>query len=80
MKEYLIEDEPTFKGRYKEGFATDFLVDRGIEFIESAVNNDQPFALVISIPDPHGKSTYKLCFCHNLQSIFVHLLIIHCYS
>jgi hypothetical protein len=49
-----MDAEGNFVGNYKEHFATDFLMDRGIEFIESAVDNSDPFALVLSIPDPHG--------------------------
>lgn len=49
-----MDSEGRFQGAYKEHFATDFLMDRGIEFIESAAGKDDPFALVLSIPDPHG--------------------------
>jgi len=55
VQEYTINGEGNFEGRYDENFATDFIVNRGIEFIDSAVSKDQPFALVLSIPDPHGK-------------------------
>jgi len=52
--EYEMDGEENFESRYNEHFATDFLVNRGMEFIENATNNDDPFALVLSIPDPHS--------------------------
>jgi hypothetical protein len=64
---YTIHDEGKFVGRYDEHFSTDFLVDRGIEFIESAVANEQPFALTLSIPDPHGE--YHIWRCYGDQQI-----------
>lgn len=36
----------------EKSFATDFLIDRGIDFIKE--NKEGPFSLYISIPDPHG--------------------------
>lgn len=36
----------------EKSYATDFLVDKGIEFIEN--NKNHPFSLYLSIPDPHG--------------------------
>uniref|UniRef100_A0A7S3Q4M0 Sulfatase N-terminal domain-containing protein n=1 Tax=Chaetoceros debilis TaxID=122233 RepID=A0A7S3Q4M0_9STRA len=54
MAGYSIEDEWRFEGRESKHFTTDFLVDRGIEFIQRSVNKKEPFAMVLSIPDPHG--------------------------
>ena len=34
----------------EEHFSTDFLFDRGIDFIREQVSKDKPFALVLSIP------------------------------
>ncbi len=36
----------------EKSYATDFLVDKGIEFIQK--NKKHPFSLYLSIPDPHG--------------------------
>ena len=36
----------------EKSFTTDFLVDKGIEFMDR--NKEKPFSLYISIPDPHG--------------------------
>lgn len=36
----------------EKSYATDFLVDKGIEFMEK--NKQHPFSLYLSIPDPHG--------------------------
>ena len=54
MAGYSIEDEWRFEGRESKHFTTDFLVDRGIEFMQRSVNKKEPFAMVLSIPDPHG--------------------------
>lgn len=51
-----MSEEANFAGRLNEHFSTDFLMDRGIEFIEGAVSDEKPFALMISFPDPHCKS------------------------
>jgi hypothetical protein len=56
MEVYEISAEEKFAGRLNRHFSTDFLMDRGIEFIESAASEEKPFALVISFPDPHGES------------------------
>lgn len=56
-----------FKNTLDENFTTDFLFKRGIEFIKREKDTDKPFALMLSIPDPHGphdvrepyKSMYK---------------------
>jgi len=60
VKEYEIEGEENFEGSEKQHFATDFLTDRGIEFMEKAARNNKPFALVLSIPDPHSKCTLSI--------------------
>ena len=60
VQEYDIDGEGNFEGSQKEHFATDFLMDRGIEFMEKAATKDKPFALVLSIPDPHGKCTSSI--------------------
>uniref|UniRef100_A0A7S3Q400 ShKT domain-containing protein n=1 Tax=Chaetoceros debilis TaxID=122233 RepID=A0A7S3Q400_9STRA len=54
MVGYEIEDEWRFAGRQSEHFTTDYLIDRGIDFMKTSVNRNDPFAMVISIPDPHG--------------------------
>ncbi len=41
----------------EKSFATDFLADRTIEFIEA--NRDQPFCYMLSLPDPHGPDTVR---------------------
>jgi len=54
MAGYTIEDEWKFEGKQSENFTTDYLVDRGIEFMKSSIDTNEPFAMVLSIPDPHG--------------------------
>jgi arylsulfatase A-like enzyme len=41
----------------EKSFATDFLTDRTIEFIEQ--NREQPFCYMLSLPDPHGPDTVR---------------------
>lgn len=38
-----------------EIYTTDFFVNRGIEYIESKANQEDPFALFLSLVDPHGR-------------------------
>jgi len=45
------------KGADEESFATDWLTDRTIEFVDE--NKDKPFAYMVSIPDPHGPDTVR---------------------
>ncbi len=45
------------EGADEESFATDWLTDRTIEFIDE--HQDEPFAYMVSIPDPHGPDTVR---------------------
>ena len=47
---YNSETQEKFKNSMEENFSTDFLVDRGIDFIREMSSQDKPFALMISIP------------------------------
>jgi arylsulfatase A-like enzyme len=53
-KAYEFKKQKRFQDKEDKHFTTDFLFDRGIEFMESARLSGQPFASVLSIPDPHG--------------------------
>ena len=44
-------------GADEESFATDWLTDRCIDFIDD--HRDEPFAYMLSIPDPHGPDTVR---------------------
>ncbi len=44
-------------GADEKTFATDFLVDRAIEFMASS--KSKPFCLMLSLPDPHGPNTVR---------------------
>lgn len=44
-------------GADETSFATDWLTDRTLEFIEA--NRQSPFCYVVSIPDPHGPNTVR---------------------
>jgi arylsulfatase A-like enzyme len=54
MEGYTIDDKQKFEGKEDKHFTTDYLFDRGIESMKRAKERDQPFAFVLSIPDPHG--------------------------
>lgn len=45
------------KGADKTSFATDWLTDRTIDFIDE--HREEPFAYMVSIPDPHGPDTVR---------------------
>jgi arylsulfatase A-like enzyme len=66
----VTEAGPRVKARNKKGkpaysvegadensFATDFLTDRAIEFIEE--RSGEPFCYMVSYPDPHGPDTVR---------------------
>ena len=44
-------------GADEESFATDWLMNRTIDFIDE--HKDSPFAYMVSIPDPHGPDTVR---------------------
>jgi arylsulfatase A-like enzyme len=56
---YEFKKQTKFEGIEDKHFTTDFLFDRGIEFIESATSKGQPFASVLSIPDPHSPNEVR---------------------
>jgi len=66
----LTDDGPRVKARNAKGkpsygvagadeqsFATDWLADRAIEFIDA--HADEPFCYMLSLPDPHGPDTVR---------------------
>ena len=40
-------------GKANEGYTTDFITNRAIEFINNQKDSKSPFALMLSFPDPH---------------------------
>ncbi|MBT5169429.1 MAG: sulfatase-like hydrolase/transferase [Opitutales bacterium] len=44
-------------GADEKSYATDFLMDRSIDFIRA--NKDKPFCVMMSLPDPHGPNTVR---------------------
>ncbi|MCB1230438.1 MAG: sulfatase [Verrucomicrobiae bacterium] len=53
------KDHPTYsvEGADETSFATDWLVDRTIEFIDD--HKAEPFCYMVAIPDPHGPDTVR---------------------
>jgi len=45
------------KGADAKSFATDFLCDKAVEFIEA--NKGRPFSYMVSLPDPHGPNSVR---------------------
>ncbi len=74
MKGFLMGELDQLQGPQKDHYTTDYLIDRGIEFMKRSVQKDEPFAMVISIPDPHG--TYGF---HSVLFNFVPSLIFDLY-
>ncbi len=50
-----------------ETFATDFLTDRVIEFIDQSKTD--PFLAVVSYPDPHGPNTVRTPYDHRFDDL-----------
>ena len=42
------------QNKVNDAYAADFLFSRGIDFMTRQIESDKQFALMISIPDPHG--------------------------
>lgn len=53
------ESEAKFKDTMEKNYATDFLMDKGIEVIDNALKQGLPFAVMISIPDPHSPNVVR---------------------
>jgi len=68
VQEYGIDAESKFAGNLDKHYATDFLFDRGIDDIQRALDSNQTFAMVLSIPDPHSpnqvRPPYRTQFDH----------------
>ena len=73
VKHFVNEQDffENYGGPYKqkEHYATDFLIDRGMEFIDTAAKQNKPFALMISIPDPHSPNENRPPYRAKYQSI-----------
>ncbi len=70
MKEYEFnEARNLFEGVEDKHFTTDYLFDRGIDFIEKAKERSQPFAMVLSIPDPHSPNDVRQPY----QNMYTHM-------
>ncbi len=56
---YVYKERDKFKEKEATHFTTDYLFDRSIEFMETAKSKEQPFAYVLSIPDPHAPNEVR---------------------
>jgi arylsulfatase A-like enzyme len=82
------EAEYKYIGEEDKHFATDFLFDRGIEFMDKAQEQDESFAFVLSIPDPHVPNDVRPPYWVSERYIFlinitigkIHLTILVHYS
>jgi arylsulfatase A-like enzyme len=73
---YTIADEGKFEGNLEQHFGTDFLFDRGIDDIDEALNENKNFAIMLSIPDPHGKCSDDFMTMISMQAKFTNWLIL----
>lgn len=51
----------------EKSYATDFLMDRSLDFIRK--NKDRPFCLMLSIPDPHGPNQVREPYWDKYRSM-----------
>ena len=63
MPDYGLE------GADEETFATDFLTDRAIDYINSPRDESQPFLLFLSYPDPHGPNSVRAPYDHRFDEL-----------
>ncbi len=59
VKARNAKGEPTYAvdGADEKSFATDYLADKAVAFIQK--HKDRPFCLMLSLPDPHGPNTVR---------------------
>ena len=62
LKVYEWGEKNLFKGKEEQHYTTDFIFDRGIDFMGDAVEKDEAFALVLSVPDPHSPNQVRAPF------------------
>jgi len=48
-----------FRGKEEKTYATDFLFKKAIKFMNRQIRKEQHFALMLSIPDPHGPNDVR---------------------
>jgi len=53
------KDKWKYRGREKKHYATDFLTDRAIDYIAKRKDRLNPFALMLSLPDPHNPTNVR---------------------
>jgi len=56
---YTYPDRDKVKGSLKNAYATDFLFNKAFKFIKGQIKEDRHFALMLSIPDPHGPNIIR---------------------
>jgi len=56
---YDFFQEELFNGNHEAHYSTDFLFDKGTEFIENSLKSGENFAVVLSIPDPHSPNSIR---------------------
>jgi len=48
-----------YRGRYEKHYATDFLTDRAITYMKKRKKSKKPFAIMLSLPDPHNPTNVR---------------------
>jgi hypothetical protein len=60
----------------EQHYATDWLFDRGIDFIEQHASSDKPFALMLSIPGERVTCHYIDIYINSITlSSFEHIIV-----
>jgi len=56
---YDWKKKKKISGALSDAYATDFLFNKGIDFMATQIDDEKPFALMLSIPDPHGPNDVR---------------------
>jgi hypothetical protein len=67
MNAYEYSAKNRFRETEEENYTTDFLFDRGIEFMEKAKIRNEPFAYVLSIPGTKFLELHMIQRSHILE-------------
>lgn len=59
---YEMSAKTNYSYSLRDNFSTDFLFDRCIDFISRATQRNDPFAVFLSIPDPHSPNQNRPWF------------------
>ena len=67
VKVFNFSDKNKFAGKWEKNYITDFLFDKGIEFMTK--HSSRAFVTMISIPDPVSEASFYCLQYRYLQNI-----------